>query len=226
MKVDPAIADRFLAQAATEQLLADLQSEGCKVSRDVKFGPVQADIVAEGPNGELTVFEVKVPGPAQVSSWTRKASVLQREVRASGGRFKLVLVRRPRETTIEIDGLENLIRDELTENIHQDLGVLSNRTVVDDVSGLEISSLLIHRENTEIEGQAVISVTLNGDDDEAFAQEYFPLQFTAILDRSNHMTRFECEIGLSSWYGEANVPKTGTTERAEDANPSFHRPDF
>lgn len=226
MKVDPAIADRFLAQAATEQLLADLHSEGYKVSRDVKFGPVQADIVAEGPNGERTVFEIKVPSPAQVSSWARNASVLQREVRASGGRFRLVLVRRPRETNIEIDGLEDLIRGELTENTHQDLGVLSNRTVINDVGGLEISSLLIHRENTDIAGQAVVSVTLHGSDDEAFAQEYFPLQFTATLDRSNHMTRFDCEVDLSSWYGEASVPKTATAEPVEDANPSSQRPDF
>jgi hypothetical protein len=105
VKVDPAIVDRHWEQAAVDQLSNQLLAEGFTVEREVRFGNIQADLVAKGRDGTLTLYEVRIPGRGH-TGWARQAMALREEARARGGRFQLVLVRPPKQIAVEIDGLE------------------------------------------------------------------------------------------------------------------------
>lgn len=199
MKVDPAIVGRFMEQAAIEQLSGELEAQGYKVERDVALGSARADLVARGDDGSLTVFEVKVPAPGNASSWAKQASVLREQARALGGRFQLVLVRRPRETRVEIDGLESAIQQELNENTPPALKALSASTSVEGVSSLDITSLSMRDETTEVEGDAVVSAILHSSTGEAVMQDSFPIHFKAALDRANRVISFDYDVDTSNW---------------------------
>jgi hypothetical protein len=225
MKVDPATVSRFLEQAATEQLSTDLLKKGYKVERDVPFGSARADLVARGRDGSLIIFEVKVPSPENASSWARQATTLRKEARALGGRFKLVLVRRPRPADIEIAGLEEAIRQELIENPPKKLEALSHETTIEDVSGIDITSLSLHDEITEVEGEGVVQVPLYSSDGEAFSDENFPFQFRAKLDRSNRIISFTCEVDVSAWC-EIQEDRQPGNKAPKTSPPPEHEVDF
>lgn len=211
MKIDPAIAARHWEAAAVEQLSVRLQQEGYSVEREATVDGFQFDLIARRPDGKVVLCEVKVPGQGD-AAWVRHVAGLREQARAMGGRFQLVLVRPPRDTNVQVDGLEKALERALLQQPPYELGSIAKEAVVRSVGDLDISSVSIHEDVVEIEGDATVAVELFDADDEAFAQESLPLFFRAKLDRANHIQEFtELRVDASSLTGE---PTAGPTPRA------------
>ena len=213
MKIDPAIAARHWEQAAIEQLSARLRQEGFSIEHETTVGGLHADLVAKRPDGKIVVYEIKVPGRGD-EAWVRQVAALREQARAMGGRFQLVLVRPPKDTNVQIDGLEKALERAMLQQPPYELGSIAREAVVRSVGDLDISSITIHEDIVEIEGDATVEVELFDSDDEAFAQESLPLSFRAKLDRANHIQEFtELRVDTSSLTGE---PIAGSALRPAD----------
>ena len=214
MKIDPAIAARHWEAAAVEQLSARLQQEGYAVERDASVGGMRPDLLARRPDGTVVLYEVKVPGQGD-AAWVRHVAALRDQARAMGGRFHLVLVRPPKNTNVQVDGLEKALEEALLRGPPQALGSLAAEVVVRSVGDLDITSVAIHEDGVEIEGDATVEVELFDADDEAIAQENLPLFFRARLDRANKIQEMiELRVDTSSVTGE---PQVGSTRPPADA---------
>jgi Holliday junction resolvase len=194
-------------------LSARLQQEGYAVEREPSVGGVRPDLLARRPDGKVVLYEVKVPGQGD-AAWVRQVAALRDQARAMGGRFHLVLVRPPRDTNVQVDGLEQALEEALILGPPHELGSLAAEVVVRSVGDLDIRSVAIHEDGVEIEGDATVGVELFDADDESIAQENLPLVFRARLDRANKIQEMiELRVDTSSVTGE---PQVGSTRPSAD----------
>jgi Holliday junction resolvase len=214
VKIDPAIAARHWEEAAVEQLTARLRQQGYSIEREATVGGLRPDLIAKRPDGKIVLYEVKVPGGGD-PAWVRQVAALREQARAMGGRFQLVLVRPPRDTNVQVDGLEKALERALLQQPPYQLGPLAKEAVVRSVGDLDISSVTIHEDGVEIDGDATVEVELFDADGNAFSQESLPLSFHAKLDRANRRHEFtKLRVDASSLTGEptvASVPQPGDT---------------
>jgi Holliday junction resolvase len=200
VKIDPAIADRHWEQAAVEQLCHDLQEQGYAVEREVAFGKLRADLVATGRDGTVTLFEVKVPSRGRTPGWAHQAVALRAQARALGGRFKLVLVRPPRDVAVEIDGLEAALLDALTRTPPAELASLESGARVEAVDAVYLDEVKMHGQTVEVAGEGSLVVDLLESDGGSFLQEDFPFSFRAVFDETNQVASLsDVSVDLSSW---------------------------
>ncbi len=116
--------------------------------------------------------------------------------------------------TVQVDGLEKALERALLQQLPYQLGSIANQAVVRSVGDLDISSVSIHEDVVEIEGDATVEVELFDVDDVAFAQESLPLFFRVKLDRAKQIQEFaELRVDTSSLTGEVPAESTpGTTD--------------
>lgn len=99
--------------------------------------------------------------------------------------FRLVLVRPPREVTVEIEGLEPLLSDTLVINSPSELDALSSNTRILGISDVEITTTAIRREGIQVTGTGIVLVELEyggGEERDGLNEEIdFPFSFDLIL---------------------------------------------
>ncbi len=199
MKIDPAIVERHWEQAAVEQLSHELLAQGYTVEREVPFGNLRADLVATGRDGAVTLFEVKVPGRGRTPDWARRAVALRAQARALGGRFKLVLVRPPRDIAVEIDGLEAALLDSLTRTPPPELARLGPGARIGAVDAVYLDEVKMHGQTVEVAGEGALVIDRHDSQGDAFSQEDFPFSFRAVLDDANRVASLsDVSVDLSS----------------------------
>jgi Predicted pPIWI-associating nuclease len=205
--IEPQIAARHWEEAAIDQVAKDLEAAGYQVSRNDRLGAYRADLVAR-KNSEIIVYEFKV------GSWNtgraREAAALRKHVvHALGAQFKLVVVTPPRDKIIEVEDIEQLLLDTILENLPSELDQLSSHTRIEAVSDVNISSVAIGRSGTSVEGEGMVSVTLEwgSGDDRVEMVESFPFDFHIILGPQESVKDLiSLAVDVSGWYGsEANT---------------------
>jgi Predicted pPIWI-associating nuclease len=200
MKIEPTILGKHLEAAAIEQLSEELRQEGYEIEREPLLGSThfRPDLVARR-GAETLVIEFKVMGGPEVS--LRQAALYAREL---GARFRLVLIRPEREVHVEVDGLESILLSAISEPIHPDLDILSNRTMVNGVHTVEVDAIRVEQGDIEVRGSALVSVTLTAEGgDVEIASLDFPFTFALRLDADRELLgEPEISIDTSEWNGD------------------------
>jgi Holliday junction resolvase len=201
MRLESAQSTRFLELAAVRKVTADMRARGYTVQREARLGRLKADLVARR-DGETIVFEFRVPGQGKVE-WARRAVQLRDRARAMGAKFRLILVRPPRARHVEVEGIESALEEALRDRMPPALELLSARTRVDDVSDVEIESLVMRGDSTEVSGEGAVTVTLRSGRDDEIDTVALPFAFKALLDRNNKVSELlRVGVDTSMWYGE------------------------
>src|SRR5262245_2573648 len=138
-KVSDKIARYHWEQAAIEQARADYGRKGYKVQTNARLGKLTADLVAR--RGKKTVVVEFKSGP-----WTRaKARSVEQlrnyAVHELGAKFLLAWAAPPRERKIEVEGLEDVLGDYISNEMPRELDRLSTHTRVDGISDVFVSSI-------------------------------------------------------------------------------------
>jgi Holliday junction resolvase len=209
MRIEPRIAERHWQAAAVEQVAEQLRAEGYEVRRQARFGDLRADLLAR-KGSDVLVYEFKSPTEGG-DDWAQQVSLLRERAVKRGARFHLVFVRPPRESHIEVEGVEAALREALQKQFPAELDELSGHTMIEDVTGVEIDSIEVRQHETRVEGEATVSVSLNNEN-ETWATESFPFTFDVALDRGGRLARIsDLNVDTSSWFGDH-----GDVRRAND----------
>lgn len=187
MEIREEILEKHLTEAAIEQLADDYARQGFEVQRDVQLGGATADLVAR-KGDEVLVFEVKA------GQWTpekREASRRLRDhaVQEQGARFVLVLAPRPRDKSLEIEGIEEILQELIETHCQSELSEISTHTRVSGVTDVDLSSIVAGAEWIEVMGSGSVELELQfGSDsdldrDQGFtSREIVPFTFHILLD--------------------------------------------
>jgi Holliday junction resolvase len=219
VKIDPGIIATLWEAAALDQLSRQLRSEGYDIEREVAVGRHKVDLIARRGN-EAIVYEVKAPGRDGGRDWASAAAQVREYARSLGARFHLVVVRPPREVQIEVEGIEQALETAMRDSMPPELEELSSRTSVNDVTGVDVTSISVQDDKIQVEGDGTVVALLRSGDDDLVSTESFPFEFRAVLDRANQITELtDVHVDTSSWYGddeEEDEHASGGTSLAED----------
>ena len=194
----------YLESAKTEELALRLSAEGYKVVREASGpeGKEKYDLVAERGN-EKIVFEVKAR--ARLKQESAQIRRLRKMAHQQGyNEFRLVVVNPPREVSVEIEGLSQILLNHLVENMPEELNELSTNTRIEDVSDLEFDSVSMSGEGIRVRGTGVADVVLEyggGEERDGLrTREGYPLTFDILLDESRSVEDVEIQVDTSSFY--------------------------
>jgi len=199
------IAERYWLNAAIEEAATKYISEGYEVTKDAPIGNMRADLIArKGDN--LIVVEFKMGNwPAQRTDEVRQ--IRNEVVHRLGGKFNLVVVAPPKEKDIEIEGIEDVLYNIFLENLGE-LDELSTHTHVEEVSDVTITSINIEQNQTQVQGEGIVSVELNWgsssdrtSDEGATSYDSFSFDFSIILDKDLKPIEIEhLKVDVSGYY--------------------------
>lgn len=204
MRIEPAILARHLHEAAIDQLVRQLESEGWTTARDVPLGAGRwrADLLARR-DGTAIVYEVK-----SSSQEGGQAQGLARAARELGAGFRLVFVRPPRTIRAEVEGIGELLTEALSDPLNDDLAQLSDRTIVDGVSDVDVGVIEVRGAEVKVEGSGAVDVTLTAEGGDLEVDRLslpFTFRLTLGPDRKA-VGEVQIEIDTSPWYGETGDP--------------------
>lgn len=208
MKIEPRILARHLEAAAVDQLASGLQLEGDTVERDAPVsgnnGEARFDLIAR--RGEKAIFsEIKVVGQPRDPRTPRLGSLAE-AARRNGGRFRLVVVRPERGTDVAVAGIEEALRQALSDDPTGEFGRLGDRVSVKDVSGVEIERIEVRRsDEVGVAGNAVLTVSQSAEGENLeFARRQLPFGFRVVLGTSGFVLDDpppEYDIDPTEWCG-------------------------
>jgi len=208
MKIRDEIARKHWEQAAIEEASRYYLENGYQVQTQASVGEHEADLVAKRGE-EIIVSEFK-SGPWPPAKEKAALSLRKYVIHRMKGKFLLVWTPPPLERAIEVEGLEDELRDCMMEAAPADLDSLSTHTRIEAVSDLFISSIHLRRDGSEIHGNALVEVDLqygsNGDvdrDDGDTSTDSLPFDFVVEVDEQLKITRVQkLEIDTSGFYDE------------------------
>ena len=210
MKIEPQILRRHWEAAAVEQVAERLKQEGYSVEREARFADSRADLVAR-KGDETLVYEFKVPGRKE-ADWARAAARLREQAIAQGARFRLVLVRPPRETRVEVHGIEAALEEALRAQLPQEFEALSDRTTVDQVTDVMIDVIEVRPNRIVVRGTATARLSLRDEGTNRSSGDDFPFDFKIALDPDGRLRDvLELRADTSSWLGATELPRTSLT---------------
>ena len=217
MKIDPAIVDHHWELAAVDQLSNELEAQGFDVRREQQFGNPRADLVATAPDGSITIYEIKVPARGRTPGWARQVAALREVARDKGGRFKLVLVRPPHAVAVEIEGLEEALRDALIKAPPPELRGLAAHPIIRAVEGVDLNEITMHFDprTIEVAGEGLLIVEVDDSPMGVLNELDLPFQFKAALDEANRVLSLEgVRVDVAQWQTDDG----GAPDSADEAS--------
>ena len=182
MEIKPEILDKYLAEAAVEQLARDYELKGFQVEKNAALSGIPADLIVK-KGDETIVFEVKA-GPWTSEQREAVKRLRKYAVHERGARFVLVLAPQPSGKLVQVEGLEDLLAAIVAERCQSDLSEIATHTRIESVTDIDIGSATIGQEGVEVEGSASVELELQyGSDsdvekDQGFtSSETVPLTF-------------------------------------------------
>lgn len=187
MKIRDGILMSHFIEAAIEQIASDYQENGYEVVREARLDDHVADLVAK-KGEELIVFEFKSAGWSEAKIESVR-QLRNHAVHKFGADFRLVLVNLPKEISIEVENLEQVLFDLVIDEASL-YDELATHIEIDDVSDIEFDQIIVRKDDIELQGSAVVSLTLQFGSDSDFkrgiglrSSDSFPLDFHILLDR-------------------------------------------
>jgi hypothetical protein len=200
---DRGIGGIYLERAAAEELAGNLVKDGWTVERESDVGGSRVDLVARRA-GETVFYEFKLAGSTASPGWAAHLVSQQQLARRKGAAFRLVLVRPPRQMDLEIDGVDRMLFERFVQYPPSEVSDIAGHTLIDEVEGVDLTSVRIRGTIAEIAGEAVLGVTLQTGGGEEIGSESFPFTFSATLDlAAGRADEVEVhEVDTTSWYGD------------------------
>ncbi|MBV9038904.1 MAG: hypothetical protein JO182_30745 [Acidobacteriaceae bacterium] len=186
------------------EVASELEQQGYKVEMEVPFDSQRVDLIARKQGAKPLVYEFTLPANLHTSS--RDLVQLRRAAADKGFDFKLVIVTPPRRIDVHVDGLEQRLSEALRDDVHQtSLTELATHVIVDGVSDVEITSLTVRGGQTDVEGQGLVSVTLEygggAERDGVTNSDSFPFDFDITLNAQREIVNVRMlEVDTSSFY--------------------------
>lgn len=153
MKISNKILTQVWEQAALEQIALDYQSQGYSTKKQVKIADMQADLVAQ-KNKDVIFFELK-SGKWDSVKINQALKLRNYVVQNQAGKFKLILVNRPQEKRIEIDGLTEILYNLCIDKAIPLLRQKVTSATLATISELEIHSSQIRPQEIEVQGSVI-----------------------------------------------------------------------
>lgn len=221
MNVEAGISGIYLERAAMDELADNLKADGYEVERAARIGDVQVDLVARR-DAETIYYEFKLAGTGPSDGWASQLAHVQRLARQNGASFRLVLVRPPRQMTIEVDGIERALRDALVARVPTEVADIAAYAEVDDVSGVDVTTIEVRGTRAEVRGDASLLVTLYSGDQEVVGSEAFPFEFSAELDLAEGSAEVRVlSVDTTSWYGPLDEDDDPESDDGDKTTPPF-----
>ena len=201
MEIDLKYIYPYWEKIVTQQLYDELKAKGY----DVQIAPklkenVRPDLIASN-DSEKIMFEI-------VSKSKDKETIMKRREQAikMGYKFKLVAAPLPHiNPTLEFYDLEKLLLDWLQLYTPDDIDCLSMHSYVDEVSGVDLSSLVVDDDEIHAEGSCVVTANIEYDrEDNIQFSMSFPATFRVLCNRNEGKWEIsevmELKIDTSSYY--------------------------
>ena len=198
---------RYLEEAKIEELAADWEARGYKVTRRARLGDVEADLVAE--RGDERIIVEVVTGGTLARNRERTQALSQWVAQHPNTSFRMVAANPPRSRRIRVKDLSDIILDHLiSSDTLPELDVLASHVAVDAVDGVEVLLVEIESGEIRIAGEAFVGVRLQygsdadvSSDDGLVSEESFPMDFDVVVDCELHLLRVNSlRVDTSSFY--------------------------
>jgi len=200
-----AALDRYLEQATIDRIRREWEAKGFQVIKESVPARTQPDLLMRRGE-EKVAFEVTTASALQKR---RKAISQMAKTFADDPNttFRLVVANPPRERSIEVDGLDNILLSYIIENFPDELDELSSHTLVESVDDVEVSAVDIDRGRIRVSGRGVVSVRLeygsasDQEHDIGYASDdSFPFEFDITLDSNLEIVDVDhLEVDTSSF---------------------------
>lgn len=203
IKVRDNILQKHFEQAYIEDYSTSYEEKGYEIHLNYPLDDSVICDLAAKKEDELIVFEFKTGVLSEGK--LKQIKEVHKKVRSlPNAKFKLVLVQLPKKKDIEIDSLEEEVKEKITDNnlieeylaneTFDELDKLSTHARVEEISDTEIESVSIKANEINITGSGSISVKLQyGSDsdmdcDNGWAgYDSFPFTFDLTLDHHLHV---------------------------------------
>lgn len=199
------MATSYLEAAKLDQLAAEFRQAGYKVRLNDGKDQVSYDLIAEQGDRKIAV-EVVVRSNLRDEAVAERVSTLREHAQSQGfDEFRLVLVSPPRETMVEVEGLEGLLLDTIINDIPSELDILSSHTRILGISDIDITSTAIGRDGIHVTGTGVVLVDLGyggSEEHDGINEEIdFPFFFDLILTQGLEIERvLSLKADTASFY--------------------------
>lgn len=201
MEVDLKYIYPYWEKIVTQQLYDEYKAKGY----DVQIAPklednVCPDLIASNDN-EKIMFEIVLKSKDKETIMKRREQAIQ-----MGYKFKLVAAPLPHiNPTLEFYDLEQLLYEWLQFNTPDNIDCLSMHSYVDEVSRVDLSSLVVDGDEVHAEGSCVVTANIEYDrEDNIQFSMSFPATFRVQCNRNEDNWEIaevmEFNIDTSSYY--------------------------
>lgn len=210
MEIQKKYFRQYLHEVAIEQLKEQYKNKGYNVSEKVQFGKYYADLVAEKVDDKI-VIEVKTKGMSK--DRREKIGYIADEVNLKGGyKFIVVIATPPREKSIKILNIEDVLLNQIVEHLPNELSSIAYKVSPQEVCDVEVSDIQIKGDQINANGSGIVLAELqygSGSDstkgDGITINDNYPFTFELILklniDKELEVSEIvNLEIDTSSFY--------------------------
>lgn len=186
------------------EVASELERQGYRVESNASLNDHKAALVASKPGSKTVIYEFELPGNLHHNS--EHIRRLRKIADEKGFEFKLVVVTPPKRVEVAVEGLRQALESKFVERLDSTaLASLASHVEIDDVADLEITSLNVRGEQTDVAGQGVVDVRLDyggGDTrDGVTAYDSFPFTFDVTLSAQPQVVLVRnLEVDTSSFH--------------------------
>ena len=210
MEIQKKYYEQYLHEVAIKQLKEQYINKGYKVYEEMKFGKYSADLVAEKVDDRI-VIEVKTK---DMSNKRREKlrSIVDAANLKKEYKFIVVIATPPREKSIEISNIEEVLFNQIVENLPGELSSIAYKVSPEEVCDVEVSDIQIKGNQIDADGTGIVSVELQygsgsdlTNDDGITINDNYPFTFEVILklniEKELEVSKIvNLEIDTSSFY--------------------------
>jgi REase_AHJR-like len=182
MELKQRFFEEYALKAAVDQMAEEYRAKGYEVEKEAHLGTARADLIAR--HGEdLLIFEFKgyEADPDKGVALKQLRNYVGHHPNA---RLKLVLVKPPQHTTVQIDGLQRILYDLCSDPERvRGLSQVAPNWRLDEINDVALEDVQITSVGVEVKGSATALYTLQLAMDDSTELTYpFPVAFHLALD--------------------------------------------
>jgi len=199
------LAAEYLEAVKLDQLADEFRQAGYKVRLKGGGDETQYDLVAEQGDRKIALEVVARLNTLDETAALRVSALREHAHNQGFNEFRLVLVSPPRETMVEVEGLETLLSNAIVNDIPSELDSLSSHTRVLGISDIDITSTTIGRDGIQVAGTGVVLVELEysgGEERDGLNEEIdFPFSFDLALTQALELEQVvTLSVDTTSFY--------------------------
>jgi hypothetical protein len=184
MELKQRFFEEYALKAAVDQMAEEYRAKGYEVEKEADLGTAKADLVAR-QGDELLIFGFKGQEP-EPSKGVALRQLRHYVVDHPNAKLKLVLVKPPHPTTVQIDGLQRVLYGLCSDsNQTAPLNHIASSWQLEQINDVVLENVQVMATGIEVKGTATALYLLFPKDDELAEMGYpFPVSFHLSLDQN------------------------------------------